>query len=299
MNAPIDPPRPPVHHSSPTTGPHTPKASQPPFRTCLESRATTTPSHITLQLLVGTNFLRFLKLHWTVLYCAVDLTMKPHTTFLFLCKLVDRSKPEYSKQISHVSADQTEFTFDCSNPSIHLSSCIHYWGTVHWLLHSVQHWVSYWVVSTPSIGKGTEYSEEETTTAGAHSLSSHKGHRPLSSSRNQPDPNLPHPGTVTGLTTAPKILPHQRCRSSCCRKSSSSSWCCCQFLCVPTPRAARRGKGAASGESRARCGASDPRLFCCCSYRRTQDGDWAMCSATHTVQCTWCPSPQTLDDKIF
>ena len=154
MNAPIDPPRPPVHHSSPTTGPHTPKASQPPFRTCLESRATTTPSYITLQLLVGTNFLRFLKLHWTVLYCALDLTMKPHTTFLFLCKLVDRSKPEYSKQISHVSADQTNFTFDCSNPHMHplLRNCplaLAFCSALSILLggEHTEYWEGHWVFS--------------------------------------------------------------------------------------------------------------------------------------------------------
>ena len=102
-------------------------------------------------------------------------------------------------------------------------------------------------------------------TGGAHSLPCHKGHRPLSSARNQPNPKLPNPTTVTRITTAPKIHPYQRCLSSCCWKSSnsssSSSWCCWQFLCVPTPRAGLGG-GRGPPAERAGLGAGPQTLAC-------------------------------------
>ena len=76
-------------------------------------------------------------------------------------------------------------------------------------------------------------------------------------------------------TIAPWVHSHWGCGSSCGRSSLSS---CCHFLSVPTPRA---GLGWEGGRQQTRCGAP---LFCCCSYRRTQDGARAMCSWVSTVR---------------
>ena len=146
------------------------------------------------------------------------------------------------------------------------------------------HWVFYWVSTVHcSDGKGSENSLEETSTGGAHSLQ--RSPTPQSS-RNHPQPKnaTPHPG----LSLAPR--PHLRIRHTSAAVDQAVAGAAAaaavgggSFCVGPDPTgSSEAGEG---GRQRARCGASNPRLFCCCSYRRrTQDGDRAMCSPTHTVR---------------
>ena len=122
----------------------------------------------------------------------------------------------------------------------------------------------------------TQCSLYETTTAAVHLLLWLKGHRPLiqldtiqnttlCSLHQDPTPNDRTLGSLTlGLWF--KLRQEQPLSS------------CCHFLSVPTPRA---GLGWEGGRQQTRCGAP---LFCCCSYRRTQDGARAMCSWVSTVR---------------
>ena len=114
----------------------------------------------------------------------------------------------------------------------------------------------------------------------------YKGHRPLSQLETTPNPKMQLP--TPRLSLAPG--PHLRIRHTSAAVDQAVAGAAAaaavgggSFCVGPDPTgSSEAGEG---GRQRARCGASNPRLFCCCSYRRrTQDGDRAMCSPTHTVR---------------